>query len=542
MSDSTHDSKLTLSRRKFMQWFGAVSASFYALGGKKARGGIGPENSLLYEDENLTFDESMEVYSNSHPHNCGGKCFFKVFVKNINGKKRIVKLTSDGDISLDGKKDPDGLTRDVSDDEDMRKLQIRACPRGYAQIKRVYAPDRLKYPLIQTKKKGDITGFKRISWDEALNIYVQKMNEAKARAASLGYLPIYMPEGSGALSLLHLGMTLAMRFLGLIGDNKYGFVEYYGITSSGSYSAAGLYTFDMFTTGALNSSIMDAYEHSNLVVLWGADPTTSFMYRSQSQFLMSKIKEKGIPIIVVDPMFTDAAATYGTGTAKTPKWIPVRPGGDSYLANAMMYVIYKKGLFDKEYAKRRFYGFFKEDEGKEMLSIHINSLLRGAAAYRDTEESLAYRKKLVQDRKQTLPEGGSYESYIEWLDKTHGGYNGVLNYFADRSGVDASVIESFATDYATMKPAAMYSMLAPQRHIQGVQYAKSIMCLTALTNNMLVKGGGPGGIPLADIMCGGLPIGLLYPIYTGDNWVESLASLTDKIYEIPFVKNMLNFL
>ena len=93
---------------------------------------------------------------------------------------------------------------------------------------------------------------------------------------------------------------------------------------------------------------------------------------------------------------------------------------------------------------------------------------------------------------------------------------------------------------ATMRPAAMYSMLAPQRHIQGMQYAKSIMCLTALTNNMLVKGGGPGGIPLADILCGGLPIGLLYPIYTGNYWTESLINLSSRIYEIPVVKNMLN--
>ena len=540
MSEGTHDSKLALSRRKFMQWFGAMSASFYALGGKKAvGGGIGSKDSLLYEDENLSFDEKMEVYTNSHPHNCGGKCFFKVYVKNVNGKRRMVKLTSEGDVGLDGK-DPDGLPKEMPGDEDIRKLQIRACPRGYAQIKRVYAPDRLKYPLVQTKKKGDITGFKRISWEEALNIYANKMNEAKKRAETLGYLPIYVPEASGALSLLHLAATLTMRFLGVIGDNKYGFVEFYGITSSGSYSAAGLYTFDMITTGALNSSMQSIYENSKLVILWGADPTTSFMYRSQTQFIMSKIKEKGIPIIVVDPMFTDAAATYGTGTAKTPKWIPVRPGGDSYLANAMMYVIYKKGLYDKEYAKKRFYGFFKEDEGKEMLSLHINSLLRGASALRDTEESLAYRNKLIHERTQILPEGGSYESYIEWLDKTYGGYNGVLNYFADRSGVDGGVIESFATDYATMRPAAMLSMLAPQRHIQGVQYAKSIMCLTALTNNMLNKGGGPGGIPLADILCGGLPLGILYPIYTGDNWTETLARLADRVYEIPFIKGALN--
>jgi len=57
---------------------------------------------------------------------------------------------------------------------------------------------------------------------------------------------------------------------------------------------------------------------------------------------------------------------------------------------------------------------------------------------------------------------------------------------------------------------------------------------------MLNKGGGPGGIPLADILCGGLPLGILYPRYAGDSWTESLAKLADRIYEIPFLKGALN--
>jgi len=72
-------------------------------------------------------------------------------------------------------------------------------------------------------------------------------------------------------------------------------------------------------------------------------------------------------------------------------------------------------------------------------------------------------------------------------------------------------------------------MLGPQRHIQGVQYAKSIMCLTALTNNMLTNGGGPGGIPLADILCGGMPLGLLYPRYAASSWTQSIIQLADSI-------------
>jgi len=533
--------KAKVSRRGFLKWFGALGAAAATLGsGKKGRAGIGSYESVVKETGSYEIDKFMEIVTNSHPHNCGGKCFFKLYVKNVNGVKRLVKLTSAGDVGLDGK-EPDGLLTEMQDDEEMRKVQIRACPRGYAQIKRLYAPDRLKYPMIQTKKKGDITGFKRITWDEAYDVLAEKYRGLQERAKEIGYLPSFSPEGSGALSLLHLAPLHGMKFMNLLGKGKYGSIAYYGITSSGSYSAAGLYTFDMITSGAVNNSTMDAYKNSKMVVIWGGDPTTSFHYRSQMQFYMSKMKEKGIKVIVVDPMHTDAAATYATGTDRTPGWIPVRPGGDTYLANGMMYVMYKKGLYDKEYVKKRGYGFFKEDEGKEQLSVHLNTYLRYFAQDPSSPNVNEYTKKLFDGQRVLMPEGTSYESYIESLDKEHGGYSGVMAYFADRSGVDADVIENFATDFATIKPVALYSMLAPQRHIQGMQYAKSVMCLTFITNNTLVPGGGPGGIPLADIMCGGLPVGILTPGYASSGVIGRGMRIYDTlIASNPILKGILN--
>jgi len=46
----------------------------------------------------------------------------------------------------------------------------------------------------------------------------------------------------------------------------------------------------MITTGALNSSYQSIYDNSKFVVLWGADPSTSFTYRSQAQFFNEQNK------------------------------------------------------------------------------------------------------------------------------------------------------------------------------------------------------------------------------------------------------------
>ena len=52
--------------------------------------------------------------------------------------------------------------------EDGKEPQLRACLRGRCYRQRVYAPDRLKFPLKRMGKRGE-GRFERISWDEALN-------------------------------------------------------------------------------------------------------------------------------------------------------------------------------------------------------------------------------------------------------------------------------------------------------------------------------------------------------------------------------------
>ena len=46
---------------------------------------------------------------------------------------------------------------------------------------RVYGPDRLLYPAVRKGRKGE-GQFKRVTWDEALELVAERMREAKARA------------------------------------------------------------------------------------------------------------------------------------------------------------------------------------------------------------------------------------------------------------------------------------------------------------------------------------------------------------------------
>ena len=83
-------------------------------------------------------EQVVRTICNSH---CGGTCEMKVHVRG----GRIVRIESG----------------------DEGEMSHRLCARGRAYRQRVYAPDRLLYPLKRTGARG-AGEFTRVSWDEAL--------------------------------------------------------------------------------------------------------------------------------------------------------------------------------------------------------------------------------------------------------------------------------------------------------------------------------------------------------------------------------------
>ena len=52
------------------------------------------------------------------------------------------------------------------------------CAKGLSGINALYHPDRNKYPMIRVGERGE-NKWKRISWDEAIDIIAHKMMEAR---------------------------------------------------------------------------------------------------------------------------------------------------------------------------------------------------------------------------------------------------------------------------------------------------------------------------------------------------------------------------
>ena len=225
--------------------------------------------ALAAEDLNVlgakpaeTLGQSVKVINTYHEIHCHGQCMLKAHVKN----GRLLALTSAGDVPR---------CEAAKTDESIGHMQRRACMKGYAERKRLYAPDRLKYPLLQTIERGNLAGFKRISWDEAIDRACEHIEKARARQKELGYIPIW-----------EVGST-PLPFMGH-------YVSNWGHHSAGNEMDA---LYNALGKGVNGHPSIDML-NSKFIIVWGADPQTTSPHLP---FIMTKAREKGIPIVVVDP-------------------------------------------------------------------------------------------------------------------------------------------------------------------------------------------------------------------------------------------------
>src|SRR3989442_10992389 len=76
---------------------------------------------------------------------------------------------------------------------------------------RVYGPDRLLYPAVRKGRKGE-GRFKRASWEEALQLVVERMQQAKLEAGGESILPYSYGGSNGLLTPDNLDAQLLRRF------------------------------------------------------------------------------------------------------------------------------------------------------------------------------------------------------------------------------------------------------------------------------------------------------------------------------------------
>lgn len=437
---------MKLSRRTFLE-------AMTALGGSAA---LGPWASALASDNLEVFqpvtpqdllNKNVKVINTFHDMHCHGSCILKAHVQN----GRVLALTSAGDIPLEGC---------TASDEDIFHIQRRPCLKGLSERKRIYAPDRLKYPMIQTIERGNINGFKRVTWDEALDRACEAILKAKERQKELGYIPIW--EHSKTL-LPYMGPYL----------NTYGNMSA-GNQLDSNYAGIG--------KGVLGHPASDML-NSRFILCWSADSQSTSPHLP---FIMTKAKERGIPIVVIDTRYTGTVGAMGTGADGIPAWICPRPETDSAILAAMANTIYRRKLHDEAYLKKYCFGFYPNDS--VVSQSPINDPMTG---------------KPYKGQRFTVPAGESFVEYLDSLQKQYGGEAGVLRWASELSGVPAKTIENLAIKYATTKPACIYSGAASggaQRSGNSLYFCWLSLALAAMTGNATVRGGGFGPLRRTDGM------------------------------------------
>ncbi|MFC1822411.1 molybdopterin-dependent oxidoreductase [Thermodesulfobacteriota bacterium] len=269
----------------------------------------------MTENHSGNMGEETVVTTTCASH-CGGSCILKLHVK-------------------------DGVIKRIETD-DGEEPQLRGCLRGRAYRQRVYAPDRILYPMKRVGKRGE-GKFERISWDEAIDKVAGELIRVRDTfgPASITYLVM-----GGDLGQLHTHFLM-----GQVLSRAGGFTEVWGATSF----QGGLYS-QMITYGTtFTGNTRDDLLNTRLIIMWGFNPVSAINGVNTNYFLI-KAREAGARIVAVDPRYTDSAATYAQ------QWIPIRPGTDGAMLLAMAYVMIKENLQNQKFLDTYTVGFDKFKE------------------------------------------------------------------------------------------------------------------------------------------------------------------------------------
>lgn len=404
------NNSLTLDRREFLKW-GSIVGCFAAGFGGSAK----VVNAI--EEKTKPFLFADKVISTGCPsHNCGGRCLLKVSVKN--GK--IIRIETD-----------DRLKDNIDDP------QLRACVRGRSYRRRQYHPDRLKYPMKRTGKRGE-GKFERIGWDEALDRVASEITRVKEKYGNGAF---YIPYGTGSYNQTN-GRQTASRLFNLIG----GSLGFYNSYSWACISKATPYVYGTAVTGNQRQD----WVNSKYIIMWSWNPA-EMRDGTNSEYYLKKAKERGAKIICIDPRMSFSAVSLAD------EWIPIRPGTDVAMMSAMAYVMITENLYDSEFVKKYCVGF---DE------TQMPEKCKGEESYKDYILG-------VKDGIAKTP---------EWAESI--------------TAVPRDVIARIAREYATIKPAMLYQGYGMQRRAYGEQPVIGGCVLAAITGNVGIPGGWAGGIAL----------------------------------------------
>ncbi len=392
--------KSKLTRRSFLQGLATTGATATLAGCSSDDGGAlmmgGTSGSGVEPDYNGNSEEFQKIYGMAG-HNCAGRCLSVANVKN--GK--IVRILTD-----ESKSTSDGT---YLDRESRNFPQTRNCPKCRSYRYRIYHPGRLLYPLKQTKKRGDLTGFKRISWEQALAEIAQKHKNVLDKYGSDGIYSLY---ANGSSSSPLQGGTWGPLGGGTVDHHRGSALRYMGGIKSIYFGTYSLHQHVYCGTGytgmeyGLNNN--DVAKFANKLMLWGNNTLSTLNYSSYGYIKGVEDLKKIRPdakVHYVGPYFSDS------GVVLADEWHVSKPFTDPALIAGMLYhmldntfdltngTLKPNPWLDVDYLDTLVYGFF--DSPTYSLT--------------EADGTIATAEATVSAGKRNVPAVESGQSYASWI-------------------------------------------------------------------------------------------------------------------------------
>lgn len=223
------------------------------------------------------------------------------------------------------------------------------CPKGQMGLQILYDPDRIKAPMKQTKRRGDLTGFEVISWDEAIQTLASKLKKIRDRGEP------------------HTLVVMGGRYRGQMGDLFGRFCDAFGTPNNVGHSSIcedGSPMAHWMSQGWKSYAAYD-WDNCDYAIIFGGEfleawRPTARLLRAWGDMRRGRVGVRA-KFVQVEPRFSVTAA-------KADEWLPVNPGTDAALALGMAHILVRDNLYNKKYVTEHAFGF--EDWQDERGTLH----------------------------------------------------------------------------------------------------------------------------------------------------------------------------
>ncbi|MGH8223007.1 MAG: molybdopterin-containing oxidoreductase family protein [Woeseiaceae bacterium] len=247
--------------------------------------------------------------------------------------------------------------------------QGRLCALGQAGLQVLYNPDRLTAPMLQTGTRGS-DDFVETTWNDALSRTAERLNAARERGGGIYFLS----EGVRG----HLANLLEL-FMGELGSDH---LLYYEFDHPHALHAANRRLF-----GETHLPYYDI-RNSRYLLSFGADFLNNWLSPVHHSLGFGHSRQGNVAargrFVQIEPRMSSSGAA-------ADEWIPLRPGGEGYLALGIAERLVADGAYrgDDRDAWRTALAGYSPRRVAELTGVAAETITRLAREFAHAEPGLA---------------------------------------------------------------------------------------------------------------------------------------------------------